>query len=143
MTPDEIKSGLERCSSDECHGDHVGCPYITSTMCIMDMANDALAYIKQLEHRLASVDDTRPAWISVKDRLPEPSTYVLAITSPGTLSVGRNIIVADYIHPKDENKGIFVMAYAGYDDKSIVNVTHWMPLPDMTKEDEQHNESTL
>lgn len=85
-----------------------------------------------------SIDGQVCKWISVEDRLPEPSTYVLALTAPGALSVGQNVIVADYIHPKSEDHGVFVIAYTNYDDKDIVPVTHWMPLPDMTKEDEQH-----
>lgn len=74
-------------------------------------------------------------WISVKDRVPNPSTYVLALTAPGALSIGQNVIVADYIHPKSEDHGVFVIAYTNYDDKNIVPVTHWMQLPEPPKEE--------
>lgn len=122
-TPEEIKKGLECCaraSEEACKH----CPYCNDCD-IFEACNlyrDALAYINQLEARV-------PKWISVKDRLPEPSTYVLALTAPGALSVGKNVIVADYIHPKDEDHGVFVIAYTNYADKDIVPVTHWMPLP--------------
>ena len=128
-SPEEIKKGLACCakaSLEEC--DH--CPY-GNDCDIFEACNlyrDALAYINQLEARV-------PKWISVKDRLPNPSTYVFALTAPGALSVGQNVIVADYIHPKSEDHGVFVIAYTNYDDKDIVPVTHWMPIPEMPKEE--------
>ena len=128
-TPEAIKKGLECCmkaSEEAC--DH--CPY--SKGCEQfeagNLYRDALAYITQLEARV-------PKWISVKDRLPEPSTYVLALTAPGALSVGQNVIVADYIHPKREECGVFVIAYTPYEDQYILPVTHWMPLPEPPKEE--------
>lgn len=127
--PEEIKKGLECCaraSEEACKH----CPYCNDCD-IFEACNlyrDALAYINQLEAR-------GPKWINVNDRLPNPSTYVLALTAPGALSVGQNVIVADYIHPKSEDHGVFVIAYTNYDDKDIVPVTHWMPLPEMPKEE--------
>ena len=125
--PEEIKKGLESCGADECHGEHTGCPYKDDALCMMHICSDALAYITQLEARC-------PKWISVKERLPKPSTYVLALTAPGALSVGENVIVADYIHPKKEEYGVFIMAYTSYADQYILPVTHWMPLPEMPKD---------
>ena len=52
-TPDEIKKGLEACSADECHGQHVGCTYQDQLFCTMRMCGDALAYIQQLEETVA------------------------------------------------------------------------------------------
>ena len=129
-TPEEIKKGLESCEADECHGQHQSCPYKDDddALCMMHICSDALAYITQLEARV-------PKWISVKERLPEPSTYVLALTAPGALSVGQNVIVADYIHPKREERGVFVIAYTPYADQYILPVTHWMPLPEPPKEE--------
>lgn len=127
-THEEVKKALECCENADCKA----CPYdsigITIVECLDALVRDAFCYIKQLEARV-------PKWISVKDRLPEPSTYVLALTAPGALSVGQNVIVADYIHPKSEDHGVFVIAYTNYDDKDIVPVTHWMPLTEPTKED--------
>lgn len=126
---EEIKKGLEACRADDCYEEkHNGCPYEDDDLCIRHICGDALVYITQLEAR-------GNGWISVKDRLPEPSTYVLALTAPGALSVGQNVIVADYIHPKSEDHGVFVIAYTNYDDKDIVPVTHWMPLPELQEEE--------
>ena len=128
-SPDEIKKGLECCaraSEEACKH----CPYCNDCD-IFEACNlyrDALAYITQLEARVTK-------WISVKDRVPNPSTYVLALTAPGALSVGQNVIVADYIHPKKEEHGVFIIAYTNYDDKDIVPVTHWMTLPEPPKEE--------
>lgn len=74
--------------------------------------------------------DKRQKWISVEERLPEHGTDVLALTAPGTLSLGQNCVVAEYIHPRMEKSGVFINFYAGYDDKNILAVTHWMPLPE-------------
>lgn len=135
MTPEEIKDGLEACGADECHGQHKSCPYKDDAFCMMHICSDALAYITQLEQHFDGVGKMLSKWISVKDRLPNPSTYVLALTAHGALSVGQNVIVADYIHPKDEERGVFVIAYTNYDDKDIVPVTHWMQLPEPPKEE--------
>lgn len=49
-TPEEIKKALERCeNSGECKG----CAYFHGTaMCISELAEDALAYIQQLEDHI-------------------------------------------------------------------------------------------
>ena len=58
-TPDEIKKGLAACSTDECHGEHVGCTYNDcGAMCIQNICADALALIQQLEReRDAAIND--------------------------------------------------------------------------------------
>ena len=80
-----------------------------------------------------------PKWISVEERLPEHGTDVLVLTAPGALSLGRNCVVAEYIHPRMEKSGVFINFYAGYDDKNILAATHWMPLPELPKEDENED----
>ena len=55
-TPEEIKKlkeGLKSCSSDECHGEHGDCPYKNNVFCMMTMAEEAMAYIEQLEERIS------------------------------------------------------------------------------------------
>lgn len=59
--PEEIKKGLAACSADECHGQHDGCTYQDQFFCTMRMCGDALAYIQQLESRLAQVERERDA----------------------------------------------------------------------------------
>lgn len=60
-TPDEIKKGLEceRCS--ECPYDSIDDPVRT---CGLEVDHDALAYIQQLESRLAQVERERDAAVN-------------------------------------------------------------------------------
>jgi hypothetical protein len=56
-------------------------------------------------------------WISVKERLPEPGPYVLICLCGHSVFVGRYSL---HKHPKWQ---------MGLETKSIMGVTHWMPLP--------------
>ena len=49
-TPDEIKKGLECCTSRDCGGNK--CPYFNEKSCNAAKSTDALAYIRQLEAEL-------------------------------------------------------------------------------------------
>lgn len=125
-TPDVIKKGMERCKDDRCICDE--CEFSDGNVKKWrSLMGDALAYIEQLEAKV-------PKWISVEERMPEHDTDVLVLTAPGTLSLGQNCVVAEYIHPRMEKSGVFINFYAGYDDKNILAVTHWMPLPEPPKE---------
>lgn len=54
--PEEIKKGLA-CDAPGCEG----CPYADIVECGMSVQEDALAYIRQLESRLAQVERERDA----------------------------------------------------------------------------------
>lgn len=61
-TPDEIKKGLECCTSRDCGGSK--CPYFNEKSCNAAKSADALALIRQLEaERDAAVADMRQASI--------------------------------------------------------------------------------
>lgn len=121
--PEEIKKALEMCVSEKCATEEYRCQYLAGgRFCIDSIMSDALACIDQLEKKTK--------WISVEERMPEHGTDVLVLTAPGTLSLGQNCVVAEYIHPRMEKSGVFINFYAGYDDKNILAVTHWMPLPE-------------
>ena len=133
-TPEVIKNSLRICSTWETNCEE--CPYKTmkkAISCSAEMKRDSLTYIEQLEKKV-------PKWIGVEERMPEHGTDVLVLTAPGTLSLGQNCVVAEYIHPRMEKSGVFINFYAGYDDKNILAVTHWMPLPELPKEDENEAE---
>ena len=125
--PDDIKEALRKCIGWNSGYSCGECPYWNgSAMCKPELCNDAIACIDQLEKKTK--------WISVEERMPEHGTDVLVLTAPGTLSLGQNCVVAEYIHPRMEKSGVFINFYAGYDDKNILAVTHWMPLPEPPKE---------
>lgn len=124
-TPDEIKKGLESCGADECHGDHVGCPYQPSALCIMEVCCDALAYIQQLENhigdlteKVAQIEAAQPRWISVEERLPEENGKYIVCTAKGSVYCTKfSIDVRGSFHTD-----------------MYTHVTHWMPLPEPPKE---------
>ena len=127
-TPEEIKDALKHCIEQVPYGCEV-CPY--NETCLEHAPEiDAIALIDRLESERDEALAKVPEWISVEERMPEHGTDVLVLTAPGTLSLGKNCVVAEYIHPRMEKSGVFINFYAGYDDKNILAVTHWMPLPE-------------
>ena len=114
-TPEEIKKGMEWCSGNACSDD---CPYYhTAPECSANMCRDALAYIQQLEAQV-------PKWISAKERLPEKHKFVIVYYGKF-----RGVIMS-------------AMAWDGenwYDGSFNGDnewITHWMPLPEPPKENE-------
>lgn len=133
-TPEGIKRVLEWISfscdnlyCDHCQYNDICCPQNERYDIV---ARDAIALIDRLESERDEALAKVPKWISVEERMPEHGTDVLVLTAPGTLSLGKNCVVAEYIHPRMEKYGVFINFYAGYDDKNILAVTHWMPLPE-------------
>jgi hypothetical protein len=61
-----------------------------------------------------------PAWISVKDRLPEEGTHVLVCGRP---KIGEVPYIVDKIYKGDW------MLWGVWNNTSRYIVTHWMPLP--------------
>ena len=125
-TPDEIKKGLEICSS---RGDCAKCPYPEGE-CFSDLVEkDAHGYILQLENhiselteKVAHLEAAQPKWISVEERLPDEPGEVLACV------YGR-ICIAWYSNRCFETPSGMVF----YPCENAV--THWMPLPEPPKED--------
>lgn len=69
------------------------------------------------------VQAAAPQWISVKDRLPEPLQACVGYRKiMGTVSI---------VHISSSGKWMFK-----YEPEYASGITHWMPLPDMPKEEE-------
>lgn len=120
-TPDEIKKGLEICSS---RGDCAKCPYPEGE-CFSDLVEkDAHGYILQLENhigelteKVAQLEAAQPKWISVEERLPDEGVKVLTLDRYG--------------HVQDRflyafQGGPIVFRPDGMFPKK--HVTHWMPM---------------
>lgn len=67
-------------------------------------------------------------WISVKERLPEDSSYVIVFSS------GWESGVQAYYDPDGE-----FWARGGYHDDVLKGVTHWMPMPKGPNDIEYHD----
>ena len=131
-TPDVVKinKGLKCCKNADCDP----CPYYsyhgTIAECLTALASDTMAYITQLEQRLASVGKTCPEWISVEDRPPEGQVLV-ANFAPGTEGYKEMDIgyVEVYEMSDAESPCRTVYDKTGFD--IWYNITHWMPLPNI------------
>lgn len=60
-------------------------------------------------------------WIPVSERLPEPTNFVVALTTGG-----------DRIIARLDKYGW--LRYGGYETERLRPITHWMPLPEPPKE---------
>lgn len=100
--------------------------------CFAHRGRDALAYIQQLEAQV-------PKWVSVEERLPELDTVVLACLREPLSRLNapyqEQIVKAWY------RKNIYLGGVVRYEwDRAYgactfkLDVTHWMPLPELPKE---------
>lgn len=124
-TPEEIKDGLDTCGKRRiCLSD---CPYFGEDGCSSHLEADALDYIQQLEAQV-------PKWISMEERLPEAKMAVLAYGQRVVFN-GKKIEtfpMERVAYTRGEDEGWF-----SWDSGDLIEVTHWMPLPEPPKEEEK------
>ena len=80
-----------------------------------------IAKIEQLERERDAAVETQPKWISVEERLPEEFEDVLVFSRNGSRTWTE---VAHLTRNQWWRVGI-----------PMINVTHWMPLPEPPKEE--------
>lgn len=122
-TPDEIKKGLEICSS---RGDCAKCPYPEGE-CFSDLVEkDAHGYILQLENhigelteKVALLEAAQPKWISVEERLPDAGEKVMIRGVKNGMQIGA---FSGIIRPGKNRRWL-------WKKNTILEVTHWMPIP--------------
>lgn len=119
-TPEEIKTGVELCTTKVISGDlktcDLDCSYrVEGVWCRNALAHDTLEYIQNLEAKV-------PKWISVEERLPEEGKFVLLQYAKNaqnpTLHARNTMAVGRYEY------GMFLV------EGCSVKITHWMPLPE-------------
>ena len=145
-TPDKIKHGLEIVVNDclTCDCCYTDCPYNmechpmnedTNVDMPKQMAEDALAYIQQLENQIgeltekvAQFEAAQPKWISVEERLPDDrGNFITKIHCDNGDWIEVNTF--DYMEKEWWHDAVNCTA------KATDFVTHWMPLPEPPKED--------
>lgn len=101
---------------------------LKEALCISDLKEMNIAVDGKILERLIDCVPTVGGWISVKDELPKVGDLVLFT---GLSSFGTRFIT---------QRGWFDGTFWERDDGETVYpntpVTHWMPLPDLPKEDD-------
>lgn len=113
---------------DDCK--RAGCKYLDNGDCEAAIMDDALALIRQQQERIRELEAGQQ-WISVKDRLPQRKWIdcLVATKIQGDGTRGFNIAWVN-----DDN-GVWKSNDEWICDGREI-VTHWMPLPEPPKEEE-------
>ena len=116
LSAKELAKTLRLCDSTSC----IGCALFEFVNCGSDAKQQSADMLEKLS---AEKDTKKPEWISVKDRLPEGKSeaYLCSLDScffPGS----------QYID---------IRVYYGDGKWGNGTVTHWMPLPELPKEEER------
>lgn len=117
LSAEELVKTLRLCNIISCRS----CAFCKSLNCksiLMSQAAD------MLEKLATEKDAQKPEWISVKDRLPEKNNIVLVCTDNGRYKV----VLTSHLSSYGE--------WISYDKNR--KVTHWMPFPELPKEEESH-----
>ena len=120
----ELATALRICTNEEECGCE-NCPYVhlsESGICCENCLK--LQAADMLEKLAAEKDEKKPEWISVKDRLPEKKNEAYLCSLDSCLFPGSQYI--DIRAFCDDGKW-----------EANGTVTHWMPLPELPKEEER------
>lgn len=131
-TPEQIKEALCVCTSEEACNLY-GCYYSADNNCRDSLMRDALELIKRLEAERDAALANVPKWISVEDRLPDADDWVAVRYRDKEDSYYPT---AGYYFKHTDGQ----MYWATDVDNSETayppeEITHWMPLPELAKEE--------
>ena len=117
MTEKEIIQALRCCEKEVC-ADGGLCPLFSDADCIVHLGEAAIDLIERLTAENAALREKK-RWISVTEKTPEYDMPQLALNADG------DALIANY-------------AYGEWFDTwgQDVEVTHWMPLPEVPEEGE-------
>lgn len=115
LSAEELVKTLRLCNSVSCRG----CALYELSGCESILKRKAADMLEKLAEEKAK----KPEWISVKDRLPDSNNVVFACIDDGQCKIVRSAYVSSY----GEWKWI----------EGHQTVTHWMPLPELPKEEKQ------
>lgn len=117
LSVEELAKTLRLCDSTSC----IGCAFFDFVDCGSAAKQQAADMLEKLA---AERDAKKPAWISVKDRLPEKKCEAYLCSLDSCLFPGNQYI------------GIREFCDDG-EWEAHGTVTHWMPLPELPKEEER------
>lgn len=125
--PEEIKKGLKCYSNGDCEPglDCEQCPLDNPYHDPEDVMRDALELIEALEARV-------PAWISVKERLPENCDEMVLVIANGRPNKNIEFHDAYQLAIYAEGEGWII---DGFEEWEGADVKWWMPLPELPKEE--------
>ena len=132
----QVKIGSLTCLSCD-HCGVRGCAIMREAADALERMNDfdqtqSRKMLEKLQKAQEELDEMkRIGWISVKDRLPEDGEGVLALVSGkcGNVTFESAYELAEY-----SKKDGWILCY--FPEFADPDVSHWMPLPELPKEDE-------
>ena len=108
---EKVLKGLEKCSSG--NGCPYSCPYFNEERCKQTLFQDELDVLRAQR------------WISVKERLPEQNEAVNAVW------LDEDDKDVEYVSPAVYYRGKWYNLDAWVPDAPTIEVTHWMPMPEL------------
>lgn len=129
---EKVLNGL-RCCTDRGGAKCTNCPYCMDSPCVETLNSDAFVLLKE---------PIATSWINVKDRFPNKNGSYLVVynvfqryTLMDVKRFAKDLYSVDkYAFPNEHRPGWYEYDNEyGYIERN--DITHWMPLPKLPKED--------
>ena len=134
MTDQEIVQTMRLCLNTE--GDCRTCSLLNDDQCVKRLVRAATDLIERLTAENAALREKVPQWVSVEERLPECAVPVLV----SYIGYNDGKLHADDVAARVDDWWLWWDGdLASSDERVIVKITHWMPLPPVPKKGEQND----